>query len=69
MTVKEEINNLFLEGEELSLKNIYLALGGIKKENIRAVLNAEIKKGLTFERVGKGKYKLKEEKQEEVLNE
>lgn len=70
MTVKEQINNLFLDGEELSLKEIYTALPGINKNSIMGCINAEIKKGLTFERVGKGTYKLKEEKkQEEILNE
>jgi predicted transcriptional regulator of viral defense system len=49
-----------LQGKELELKEIYLAMPEAKKASIRATLNLSVKKGLIFERIGKGKYRLKQ---------
>lgn len=49
-----------LGDKELSLKEIYLALPDLKQASIRATLNLSVKKGIDFERVGKGKYKVKD---------
>ena len=50
-----------LKDKELSLQEIYLALPEIKQASIRATLNLNVKKGIIFERIAKGKYKLREE--------
>ena len=49
-----------LKNKELTLQEIYTAMPDIKQSNIRAILNLGVKKGILFERVSKGKYKLKE---------
>lgn len=48
-----------LKGKELTLQEIYSAMPETKKTSIRATLNSDVKKGITFERISKGKYKLK----------
>jgi hypothetical protein len=48
-----------LKDKELTLKEIYLAMPEVKQSSIRATINLSIKKGIIFERIGKGKYKLK----------
>ena len=57
--LKEKIIEFIKGKEEVSLKDIYSNLSEVKKESVRAIINADIKKGITFERIGKGKYKLK----------
>lgn len=56
---KEQIIEILKGKESVPLKEIYLNLSNIKKESIRAIINADIKKGITFERLKKGEYKLK----------
>jgi len=65
MTNKEKITNFVKEKGTVELKDIYFYFPEMNKGSIMGCINSEIKKGSTFERVGKGKYKLKEEKQEE----
>jgi L-cysteine desulfidase len=57
--MKEKIIEV-LKDKELTLKEIYTALPDVKQSNIRATLNVCVKNGKLFERVSKGKYKLKE---------
>lgn len=59
MTIKEEIIKILNANVELNLNDIYLLLPSYKKEVIRGIINNEIKFNKTFERTGKGKYKLK----------
>jgi uncharacterized protein (DUF433 family) len=58
-TLKEQIIEFMKEKESVSLKEIYQNFPDIKKESIRAIINLAIKKTETFERIEKGKYKLK----------
>ena len=56
--MKEKIIEV-LKGKELTLQEIYSAMPEVKQASIRATLNLDVKKGITFERVSKGRYKLK----------
>lgn len=57
--MKEKLIEI-LKDKELSLPEIYAAIPDAKQANIRTVLNLNIKKGTTFERVSRGRYKLKQ---------
>ena len=59
MTNIEKIINL-LKDKELTIKEIISSLPEVNKNSIMGCINSEIKKGITFERISKGKYKLKE---------
>jgi predicted transcriptional regulator of viral defense system len=56
--MKEKLMEI-LKDKELSLQDIYTAMPEVKQASIRATLNLAVKKGITFERVSKGKYKIK----------
>lgn len=45
----------------LSLQELYKALPGLKKDNVRSVLNICVKRGEYFVRLSKGVYGLKED--------
>lgn len=55
--IKEKIIELMKDKDKVHLKELYENLE-VKKESIRSVINASVKKGDTFERLGKGYYKL-----------
>lgn len=61
MKIKETIINIFPLDKPISLKDIYILLPNIKPYLIRSVINTEIKKNRTFERMQRGLYKLKNE--------
>lgn len=62
LTIKSQIVQFLTGKPQATLKEIYLGLNadGITKHNIRAVLNINVKKDQTFERISKATYKLKE---------
>lgn len=57
MTIKAQISQILTERGQISLKEIY-PLVNTKPENIRAILNASVKKNGIFRRVSKGVYSL-----------
>jgi predicted transcriptional regulator of viral defense system len=59
MKQKETIIEFMKGKEKVSLKDLY-CIAGLKQASIRAIINKEVSKGLTFERLGKGNYKLKD---------
>lgn len=66
ISIKQQIKEFLKEKEKATLQEIYKGLEkpemseGIKKHNIRAVLNISVKNNGQFERVGKGEYKLRD---------
>jgi len=48
-----------LKDKELSLQEIYNLMPDVSKAGIRSILNSCVKRNITFERIGRGKYKLK----------
>jgi hypothetical protein len=57
MTQKDKIV-AFMEGKDkVHLRDI-CALEGLKAPSVRGIINHDVKLGITFERLGKGFYKL-----------
>jgi len=49
-----------LKDKELFLQEIYSKMPDVSKSGIRSILNSYVKKGAVFERIERGKYKLKQ---------
>ena len=59
MTQKQQIVEFMKGKESVKLADLY-CLAGLSHAAIRGILNSEINKGRTFERIRKSTYKLKE---------
>ena len=59
MTIKEEIINFMIDKPQATLEEIYPNIES-KHSVVRGIINTEIKKGQTFERISRKTYKLKE---------
>ena len=60
MTLKQKLIDFSKGKEKITLKEYFSAFQDLNKNSIMAVLNSEIKKGTTFERISKATYKLKD---------